>query len=130
MSTDYVSISFPFFGTIVAGWPSPAEEELLDTLSFDEWLRSPDSFMITAATDAMQDAGIHKGDIVVVQRGRAATNGDTVIANVDNEWLLRYYRQEQGQIILYPANGLYEPIKPRESLALIGVVTAVIRKYY
>ncbi len=116
--------------TVPSSWPSPAEEALLDNLSFDSWLLQADSFMVTSSGDAMQDAGIHKGDIVIVQRGRQPLIGDIVLASIDSQWLLRYYQLEHNKPVLYPANGLYEPTEPKESMTLIGVVTAVIRKYH
>lgn len=121
---------YPFYGYINAGWPSPAEEELIDKISFDDWLIQDNSFMITVTHDAMQDAGIHHGDIVVIQRGRTPYLGDIVIAELDGKWVLRYYQKEHGEILLYPANGRYLVLHPEESLRIIGVVTACIRKYY
>src|SRR3989338_9034183 len=54
-------------GSIQAGWPSPAEEELIDTLSLDEYLvRSPEqTYLIKVTGDSMTDAGIHPGDLVL-----------------------------------------------------------------
>lgn len=122
--------TWPFLGTIMAGWPSPAEEELLDKISFDEWLIQDSSFMLKVTHNAMQDAGIHEHDIIVVQRGRPPHPGDIVIAEIDNKWVLRYYQIENGHIALYPANGMYEVLRPQDRLTMIGTVTACIRKYY
>lgn len=131
MRTSSVPVrQWPFVGTVWASWPSPAEEELLDTISFDEWLIQDSSFMVKVTHNAMQDAGIHEGDVVIVQRGRKPGAGDIVIADIDGDWVMRYYQIESGAIVLYPANGLYEPLQPKEDLAIIGVVTACIRKYY
>ena len=78
-------------GTIQAGFPSPAEEELIDTLSLDEYLiRKPESsFLIKVQGDSMIDAGLMPGDLVIVERGREPKNGDIVIAQVDSEWTLK-----------------------------------------
>jgi repressor LexA len=122
--------TWPFLGTIAAGWPSPAEEELLDTISFDDWLIQDSAFMLKVTHNAMQDAGIHENDIIIVQRDKQPRAGDIVIAEIDNKWVLRYYQRENGQIALYPANGMYEILTPEESLTVIGTVTACIRKYY
>lgn len=118
----------PFLGYVSAGWPSPAEEELIDHISFDEWLMEDSCFMVKVQNNAMQDAGIHTDDIVIFRRGQMPYPGDIVIADVDGEWMMRYYQIEQGKPILYPANGLLKPIHPEE-LSIIGVIRSVIRKY-
>ena len=62
-------------GTVEAGFPSPAEEELLDTISFDEWLIEPSTFMVKVDSNAMQDAGLKPGDIDgVACAGESPTN--------------------------------------------------------
>lgn len=121
--------TWPLVGTISAGWPSPAEEELLDKLSFDDWLIQDNCFMLSVTHNAMQDAGIHEGDIVIVQRGKKPHPGDIVIAAIDGQWVLRYYHIENGQPALYPGNGMYEVLYPKENLTVIGTLTACIRKY-
>jgi DNA polymerase V len=121
----------PFLGTVAASWPSPAEEELLDIMSFDEWLdvKREGNFMVKVSSDALTGAGIHRGDITIVERGRKVAPGDIVIAEVDDDWVMRRYETRNGKPILLPANKAYQPIEPVERLSLIGVVTAVIRKY-
>ena len=121
-------LSFPFLGVISAGWPSPAEEELLDTISFDEWLIEPSTFMVKVDSNAMRNAGILQGDIVIFRRGQKPKPGDIIIASVDGHWLIRYYQVEQGRPVLHPANKHYQPSRP-DQLAVIGVIRSVIRKY-
>ncbi len=121
----------PLMGYVQAGFPSPAEEELIDTFSLDEYLiENPDaSFMLKVSGDSMIEAGIHEGDIVIVERGKRAKNGDIVLACVDNDWTLKYYRRVGKDIELVPANPKYPVIRPKEELSLGGVVKSVIRKY-
>ena len=118
-------------GSVQAGWPSPAEEELVDVLSLDEYLiQHPDqSYLIKVTGDSMIDAGIHAGDLVVVERGRQPKNQDIVIAQVDGEWTLKFYEKQGSAVRLIAANKKYTPIIPRRELVVGGVVTAVIRKY-
>ena len=118
-------------GTVQAGWPSPAEEELVDVLSLDEYLiRHPEqSYLIKVTGDSMIDAGIHEGDLVLVERGRTAKDRDIVIAQVDGEWTMKYYEKRGPQVHLVAANKKYAPILPKRELVIGGVVTAVIRKY-
>lgn len=121
----------PILGYIQAGFPSPAEEELIDTLSLDEYLiESPEmSFMLKVTGDSMIEAGIHPGDIVIVERGRQPKNGQIILAQVDSEWTLKYYQKTRGKISLVAANSKYPAIQPARELRIEGVIRAVIRKY-
>jgi repressor LexA len=118
-------------GLVEAGWPSPAEEELTDTISLDEWLiqNKEATYILTIKGDSMIDAGIMPGDTVLVERGTTYRNGDIVIAEVDHEWTIKYFRKVGNQISLVPANKKYKPIIPEEELKIVAVVKAVIRKY-
>lgn len=118
-------------GTVAAGFPSPAEEELADILSLDEFLiRRPEAtFLLTVTGDSMIEAGIHPGDFVLVERGAQPRNNDIVVAQVDDEWTLKYFIRDREGVRLEPANRKYSPIRPRRSLVIGGVVRAVIRKY-
>jgi repressor LexA len=118
-------------GAVAAGFPSPAEEELLDTLSLDEFLvEKPDAtFLLRVTGDSMIEAGIHPGDIVLVEKGRAPANNDIVIAEVDGEWTMKYFVRDKRGVRLEPANAGYRAIRPRNTLQIGGVVRTVIRKY-
>ncbi|MCX7590107.1 MAG: LexA family transcriptional regulator [Kiritimatiellae bacterium] len=118
-------------GTVQAGFPSPAEEELLDTLSLDEFLvkRPEATFILKVTGDSMSEAGIHPGDLVLVERGAEPKNNDIVIARVDGEWTMKYFVRDRWGIRLEPANRRYRPIRPKNTLEVAGVVRALIRKY-
>ena len=113
------------------GWPSPAEEELVDILSLDDYLiPHPDqSYLVKIKGDSMIDAGIRPGDLVIVERGRTARDGDIVIAQVDGEWTMKTYEKRGSVVKLLAANKKYTPIIPKSELLIGGVVTAAIRKY-
>jgi SOS regulatory protein LexA len=118
-------------GYVQAGFPSPAEEELVDTLSLDEYLiEKPEaSFLLKVSGDSMIDAGIHEGDLVIIERGPNPKNGDIVLVCVDKEWTLKTYRRRGRGIELVPANPRYPIIKPQGELILGGVARALIRRY-
>lgn len=118
-------------GTVEAGFPSPAEEELVDTISLDRFLiNNPDStFMLRVSGDSMSGAGILPGDMVLVDRSILPKNGDIVVAQVDGEWTMKFLRRRGESITLIPANDRYRPIRPKRELNIAGVVTAVVRKY-
>jgi repressor LexA len=118
-------------GQVEAGFPSPAEEELSDTMSMDEFLikNKEATYMLRISGDSMKDAGIMPGDMVLVDRSATPAEGDIVIAEVDNKWTIKYLRKKAGKIYLEPANKKYQNIYPEEELKIAAVVTAVIRKY-
>ena len=118
-------------GAVQAGFPSPAEEELMDTLNLDEFLvERPDAtFMLKVTGDSMMDAGIHPEDLVLVEKGATPRNNDIVIAQVDGEWTMKYFVKDENGVRLEPANKNYQIIRPRNSLEIGGVVSTVIRKY-
>lgn len=119
-------------GVIEAGFPSPAEEELLDIMTLDEWLikRREATYMLEVKGLSMMNAGILPGDTALVERGRDPRHGDIVIACVDGKWTMKYYHiLANKKIALVPANPKFSPIYPKEELRVEAIVTAIIRKY-
>jgi SOS regulatory protein LexA len=118
-------------GTVEAGFPSPAEEELADTISLDGLLiQNPQAtFLLKVSGDSMSEAGILPGDMVIVDKGQVPKSGDIVIAEVDGQWTMKYLKKSGDNVALMPANQRYKPIKPKSELKIAGVVTAVVRKY-
>jgi len=119
-------------GNIAAGFPSPAEEELRDTISFDEYLvnNRASSFVLSVTGDSMIGEGIKEKDLVIVDRGREPKNGDIILAEVDGHWTMKYFYKKGKKITLEAANPKYPPITPQEELRIAGVITAVVRKYH
>ena len=126
------SFGLPLAGSIQAGFPSPEEEALCDIMSMDEYLiTKPDaSFLLKVSGDSMIGEGIMERDLVIVERGRAPKIGDVVIAEVDGEWTMKYFKKQNGKVYLEAANPKYPIIRPKTELRLAGVVSAVIRKYH
>jgi repressor LexA len=118
-------------GAVEAGWPSPAEEEIIDIISIDEWLIQDKeaSFMLKVTGDSMIEAGIMPGDLVLISRGKQPRTGDVVVAEVDRDWTIKIFEKRGREVRLLPANPRYVPIVPAEELRIAGVVTACIRKY-
>lgn len=119
-------------GTIAAGFPSPAEEELVDVMSLDQYLieHPSSSFVVRVSGDSMIEAGIQPNDLVIVERHRPAKSGDIVIAQVDHEWTMKRFHKQGRNIVLMPANKKYKPIHPTTELKIEGVIVGVVRKYY
>lgn len=118
-------------GLVEAGFPTSAEEDVLDTLSLDEWLINDReaTFMLQVKGDSMHDAGIHEGDMVIVERTETAQVGQIVIAEVDGAWTMKYLAQDKQGLYLNPANDAYPIIRPEAALRIAAVVRAVVRKY-
>ncbi len=123
--------AIPVLGVVEAGWPSPAEEELLDTLTLDDYLirNKEATYLLQVKGDSMIEAGILPGDQVLVERGAEPKNGDIVIAEVDGAWTMKFFRKRGGKVVLTSGNPKYPPITPKHELRIAAVVKAVIRKY-
>ena len=129
----------PMLGLVTAGFPAAVEEELADTVNLDDLLikNRPLTYMLEVDGDSMIDAHIEKGDMVLVEKTNQAKDGDIVIAEVDGEFTMKYFRCSTQltagkigeKVWLEPANKNYQPIYPEHSLNINAIVKAVIRKY-
>lgn len=120
-----------YVGSFRAGYPTPAEEAVSETISLEDYLiKRPEATSIAKVDgDSMIDAGILPGDLVLLERGLEARDGDTVLARVDTEFTLKYLRKEKGRVWLEAANKNYtRAIIPIENMEVIAVVRGVIRK--
>ena len=128
----------PKLGLVKAGIPSDVEE-IFDTVNLDNFLIGNKSltYMLEVDGDSMIDAHIEKGDTILVEKTNQAKDGDIVIAEVDGEFTMKYFRRSTTltagnaveKVWLEPANKNYKPIYPTESLNVIAKLKAVIRKY-
>ncbi|MES2135332.1 MAG: transcriptional repressor LexA [Patescibacteria group bacterium] len=118
-------------GLVEAGMPATAEEEVLDTISLDDYLirDREQTYLLRVKGDSMKDAGIVEGDMVVAERSSVAKEGEIVIAEVDGGWTMKYFRMKKGKPYLEPANTAYKAIHPEGELSIAAVVRGVIRKY-
>lgn len=123
--------SVPMLGFVTAGFPATVEEELADTVNLDDLLikNKPLTYMLEVDGDSMIDAHIEKGDMVLVEKTNTAKDGQIIIAEVDGEFTMKYFRKAGAKVWLEPANKNYKPIYPKHSLNINAVLKAVIRKY-
>ena len=119
-------------GTVEAGFPTLAEQEIIDTISLDQYLltRPDQNYMLKVTGLSMIEAGIAPDDLVIVEKDRQPKNGDIVVAEVDGNWTMKYWQKRGAKIVLMPANKDYPNIEPENQLRLGGVVTSVIKKFY
>jgi repressor LexA len=85
--------------------------------------------MIPVKGDSMIDAGIHDGDVAVVEKRNLANVGDIVVAIVDDNFTLKTLGKEGSKYILIPANPAFPVIRPKGTLEIFGVLVGLIRKY-
>lgn len=122
--------SVKVLGTVAAGFPTGAEEDA-DTMTIDEYLihNRESSYLLKVSGDSMIDAGICPGDLVIAERGGKPHEGDIVIAEIDGEWTMKYYRLKRGRPCLEAANQKYPLFVPDQELTITAIVRGVVRKY-
>src|SRR5262249_5629039 len=115
-------------GAVEAGFPSPAEEALGDTMDLDEFLikNKEATYILKVTGDSMTGAGILPGDMVLVERGLEPRDGDIVIAQVDHQWTMKYFRKRGRRGYLEAGNKTFKPSYPKEEVkgatGVIGVI--------
>jgi len=122
-----------FISKVPAGFPSPAEDYIEKYLDLNELLiKHPSAtFFVKVSGNSMINAGIHDGDILVVDRALEPKNNDIVIAVIDGELTVKRLIIKNKKIYLYPENSNYKPIEVRSEereLIIWGVATYVIHK--
>lgn len=127
--SDVSAVRVPILGRVRAGLPILAEENLDGYVSFvPERRHAEDLFALRVIGSSMIEAGILDGDIVIVERCSTATDGDRVVALIEDEATVKdFYREENG-FRLQPRNRDMRPIYVKE-LSIIGRVIASIRYY-
>ena len=124
-------LSRPLFGAgVPAGFPSPAENYLEKPLDLNVYLikNPPATFFIRVTGDSMIEAGIHDGDILVVDRSLPPTSGSVVIAVLDGELAVKRLIRHGNSILLAPENPHYSALKIHEEsqLQIWGVAVCSI----
>lgn len=118
----------PLMGTVTAGQPITAIEDITDYISFQEDRNySNPLFALNVRGDSMINAGIFDGDILVAEQTPVASNGDIVVALVDrtDATVKRFYK-ENGHYRLQPENDHMEPIFS-DDVSILGKAVALIR---
>ena len=121
------AVAIPILGRVTAGAPILAVENYDGHLSLDPSLvKSDDMFALRVEGDSMIEAGILDGDYVLVRPQDSASNGDIVVALLDDEVTVkRFYRESDG-IRLQPENARLAPIRV-PNVSICGKVTGLIR---
>ncbi len=120
-----------FTSSVPAGFPSPADDYVDQKLDLNDLVRHPsETFIVKVEGDSMINAGIHSGDLLLVDRAQEATNSKVVVAYLNGELTVKRLRILDNKIFLMPENPLYTPIEitPSMSFEIRGVVTFVIHQ--
>ncbi|MFA9424111.1 MAG: transcriptional repressor LexA, partial [Sedimentibacter sp.] len=122
-------VNVPIIGTVTAGAPILAIENIDDTLPISiDFVGNKESYVLKVKGESMIEAGILNGDFVIVNSQNTAKNGDIVVALIDDEATIKAFYKEKDHIRLQPRNSLMEPILIKNP-SILGVVKAVVRKY-
>jgi repressor LexA len=126
------SVELPLMGFIAAGQPLEPHVDPNATFQVSASLISGQktAYVLQVKGESMIEDGIFDGDYVVIERVQQATNGEIVVALVDDNLatLKRFYK-EGDRVILRPANSTMEPIYPK-TLRIQGRVVGLVRKFH
>jgi len=127
-SNDEVAY-IPVLGKVAAGQPIYATENIERTFPLPlDMLGNSDTFMLRVQGESMINAGIFDGDYIIVKRQATASNGDIVVALIDDEATVKTFYKEKDYFRLQPENDNLQPIIVTK-MTILGKVTGLIRKY-
>lgn len=130
-TTSVRGVEIPLLGNVAAGRPIEVHE-VPSTVAIPEWmLGRGETFALQVKGESMIDESIKDGDLVIVEKRDSATNGEMVIACIDQDevTLKRLYR-EGGRVRLQPSNPAMTPIIVEDrDVTIKGVVIGILRKY-
>jgi repressor LexA len=121
----------PVLGAVRAGLPQPVPQDQPELITIDDYLIDDPNrtSVIKVRGDSMKDVGIFDGDMVVVEHNTPTKPGDTVVACVDDELTVKTLQMDSaGRFFLQPENAAYQPIVPRTSLEVLGLVIGTFRR--
>ncbi len=119
----------PILGKVAAGSPLLAEENITDFFPIpSDMLPNSHVFMLRVQGESMINAGILDGDNVIVQQTNTASNGDMVVALIEDGATVKTFYKEDGHIRLQPENPDYDPIIVND-VKILGKVIGVFRLY-
>ena len=128
---DINTVTLPVIGRVAAGEPILAEQNIVDEMPLPARFVGPgNNFILTVHGDSMINVGINDGDYLIVQESQEASNGEIVVALVNDEFesgatVKRFYR-EADHIRLQPENDFMDPIIARD-VVVVGKVKGVFR---
>jgi repressor LexA len=120
-------VNVPIVGTVAAGNPILAVENINNYFPIPaEYMPNSESFMLTVKGESMINVGIFDGDQILVSKQSTASNGEIVVALVDDSATVKTFYKEKGHYRLQPENDTMEPIIVNE-VSILGKVFGVFR---
>ena len=120
-------VNIPMVGTVAAGVPLLAEQNITEYFPVPaDMLPNAETFMRRVQGDSMVNMGIYEGDQLIIKRQNTASNGDVVVALVDDSATVKRFYKENGHYRLQPENDFMEPIIVDEC-SVLGKVIGLIR---
>ncbi|XOV81908.1 MAG: transcriptional repressor LexA [bacterium] len=125
----------PLVGRVAAGNPILAEENIEDRVDMPAGFFQPRAdYLLRVRGDSMIDAGIFDGDLLAVHKTQQATNGQIVVARIEDEVTVKRFQRtrKRDQILLLPENSAYDPIEvdlTTQAFAIEGLSVGVIRQH-
>lgn len=121
-------VEVPVIGKITAGEPILAVENVTDTFPIPiDFVGNSESFMLTVRGESMIEAGILSGDYILVKKQNTASNGEIVVALIEDEATVKTFYKEKDHIRLQPENSTMDPIIV-PNCQILGKVAGVFRK--
>ena len=121
-------VEVPVIGKITAGAPILAVENVTDTFPIPvDFVGNSESFMLTVRGESMIEAGILDGDYILIKKQNTATNGEIVVALIDDEATVKTFYKEKDHVRLQPENSSMDPIIVSDC-KILGKVAGVFRK--
>lgn len=122
-------VSVPVVGSVAAGEPLLAVENITEYFPIPaEYMPSEESFILVVKGDSMVNVGVYSGDKIIVKKTNTASNGDMVVALVDDSVTVKTFYKEKNHFRLQPENDTMEPII-LDKVEVIGKVIGLIRMY-
>ena len=131
---EYEDQGIPLVGRGAAGDPILAEENIEDRIDLPAGFFRPQAdYLLRVRGDSMIDAGILDGDLLAVHKTQQATNGQIVVARIDQEVTVKRFQRTRNrdQVLLLPENQAYDPIEvdlAKQAFAIEGLSVGVIRQ--
>lgn len=121
-------VNVPIVGKVTAGEPILAVQNIEDTFPLPiDFVENDSVFMLKVRGESMINAGIFDGDLVLIKQQNTASNGDIVVALLEEEATIKRFFKEKDHIRLQPENQFMEPIITK-NVSILGKVTGVYRK--
>ena len=120
-------VNVPIIGQVAAGQPILAEQNIEDYFPIPaDRMPNKQTFLLKVKGESMINAGILDGDYVLVEQDSTASNGDMVVALVEDSATVKTFYKEEGVFRLQPENDFMDPIIVKE-VSILGKVIAVMR---